>query len=176
MSGWLSQRSKLSSFLSQRGTKQLGEAVLKHSERLSSAKTRLKFAAEEAAILKQEAELNANKIILSTKREVEEAKCNLEALYDMSDLGESYAPPSDVEDNPYETETVIQRAKSYVDFQSDTRSPNTDHPPTDDESESNLPKRQSDNTVEPTSYSVHSANGVQANNMNSTGLLQPLLK
>lgn len=169
VSGRLSQRSKLSSLLSQGGTKQLGEAVLKHSERLSSAKTRLKFSAEEAAILKQEAELNANKIILRTKREVEEAKCNLEALYDMSDLGESYAPLSNVEDNPYEAETVIQRTKSYVDSQSDTRSPNQDRPPNEDENESNLPQRQSDNTVEPTSYFVPSANGVQANNMNSTG-------
>lgn len=169
MSGRLSQRSKLSSFLSQGGTKQLGEAVLKHSERLSSAKARLKFAAEEAAILKQEAELNANKIIVSTKREVEEAKCNLEALYDMSDLGESYAPPSNVENDPYEVETVIQRTKSYVDSQSDTRSPYQVRPPTEDESESNLPQRQSDNTVEPTSYFVPSANGVQANNMKSTG-------
>lgn len=115
MSGRLSRRSKLSSILSQGGTKQLGEAVMKHSERLSSAKARLKFATEEAAILKNEADLNANKIIISTKRKVEEAKCNLEALYDMSDLGESYAPPSNVEDNPCEAETVIQRTKSYVD-------------------------------------------------------------
>lgn len=172
MSGRLSQRSKLSSLLSQGGTKQLGEAVLKHSERLSSAKARLKFAAEEAAFLKKEAGLNAKKIILSTKREVEEAKCNLETLYYISDLGESYAPPSNVEDKPYEAETVIQRTKSYVDSQSDTRSPNQVRPPTEDAIESNLPQRQSDNTVEPTSHFVPSANGVQANNMNSTGLIR----
>lgn len=60
MSGRLSQHSKLSRILYQEGAKHLSEAMLKHSERLFTTKARLKFAAEEAVILGQEAELTAN--------------------------------------------------------------------------------------------------------------------
>lgn len=76
---------------------------------------------------------------------------------------------SNVEDNPYEAETVIQRTKSYVDSQSD-KDPLTKTVLLPRMNVSLIyPQRQSDNTVEPTSYFVPSANGVQANNMNSTG-------
>lgn len=68
--------------------------MLKQKERLLSAKARLRYAAEEAALLRHEAELKAGKMMLTTKRDIEEAKCNLEARYDMSDLRESYVPPS----------------------------------------------------------------------------------
>lgn len=57
--------------------------MLKQTERLLSAKARLKYAAEEAALVRQEAELKASKMMLTTKREAEESKCNLEALYDI---------------------------------------------------------------------------------------------
>ena len=36
---------------------------------------------------------------LKTKRDVEEAKCNLEALYEMSDLGGSYEPPPTIDND-----------------------------------------------------------------------------
>lgn len=51
----------------------------KHTKRLSSAKVRLKYAAEYATLFRQEAELKASKLMLTTKREAEEANCNLEA-------------------------------------------------------------------------------------------------
>lgn len=84
-------------------------------------------AAEEAAVLRQEAELNANKMMLHTKREVEEAKCNLEALYDISDLGESYSLPSLVN-------------VSYVDSQQDNAHPPiVDNPSVEDGGLSAMP-------------------------------------
>ena len=99
MSTRLSQHSKHSVLRSEGAVKQISEAMLKHSELLASAKARLKFAEEEAALLKQEAELQASKMTLKTKRDVEESKCNLEALYEMSDLGGSYEPPPTVDDH-----------------------------------------------------------------------------
>lgn len=54
--------------------KQLNEAVLKQSEQLASAKARLKYAEEEASLMKQEVELNASKMVLNMKRELDEAK------------------------------------------------------------------------------------------------------
>lgn len=53
-------------------------------------------------------------MMLTTKLEAEEAKCNLEALYDMSDLEESYVPPSLVEDNLAVPDAGLQRVESYV--------------------------------------------------------------
>ena len=50
---------------------------------------------------------------LKTKRDVEEAKCNLEALYEMSDLGGSYEPPPTVDDHQDE-DFGFERMESYV--------------------------------------------------------------
>ena len=57
MSKRLSQHSKHSVLFSEGAVKQISEAMLKHSELLASAKARLKFAEEEAALLKLEPEL-----------------------------------------------------------------------------------------------------------------------
>lgn len=113
MSTRLSHHSKHSVLRSEGAVKQISETMLKHSELLASAKARLKFAEEEAALLKHEAELQANKMTLKTKRDVEEAKCNLEALYEMSDLGGSYEPPPTVDDHQDE-DVGFERMKSYV--------------------------------------------------------------
>lgn len=53
-------------------------------------------------------------MMLTTKLEAEEPKCNLEVLYDMSHLGESYAPSSLVEDNLVVPDAGLQRVESYV--------------------------------------------------------------
>ena len=50
---------------------------------------------------------------LKTKRDVEEAKCNLEALYEMSDLGGSYEPPPTVDDHQDE-DVGFERMEPYV--------------------------------------------------------------
>lgn len=56
-------------------------------------------------------------MMLTTKLEAKEPKCNLEVLYDMSHLGESFAPPSLVEDNLAVPDAGLQRVESYVNSQ-----------------------------------------------------------
>lgn len=77
-------------------------------------------------------------MMLHTKREVEEAKCNLEALYDISDLGESYSLPSLVNDDPLKV--VVGRVESYVDSQQDNAHPPiVDNPSVEDGGLSAMP-------------------------------------
>ena len=77
--------SKASSHASRSST-HLSEVLLQHTTRLATAKAKMKYADEEASLIKQEAELTAKKMMLKVKRELDEARCNLEAIYDnMSD-------------------------------------------------------------------------------------------
>lgn len=72
-------------------------------------------------------------MMFTTKREAEEAKCNLEALYDMSDLGESYAPPSFLDDNLADQDAGLQRVESYVNSQQGvTHEPSQHNSPIED--------------------------------------------
>ena len=52
----------------------LSDSALKNAKRLAAAKASLKYAEEEASIIKQQAILNASKLILNAKREMDEAK------------------------------------------------------------------------------------------------------
>ncbi|XP_052089785.1 uncharacterized protein LOC127726448 [Mytilus californianus] len=72
--------------------------ILKQTVKLETAKTRLKYAKEEAELLHREATLKAERNVLSMKREVDEAESGLQAVkkalnYDPNDYGESYEPP-----------------------------------------------------------------------------------
>lgn len=71
-------------------------------------------------------------MMLHTKREVEEAKCNPEALYHISNLGESYSLPSLVNDD---------RLEVYVESQQDNALlPIVTNPPVEDGGLSAMPR------------------------------------
>ncbi|CAG2239411.1 unnamed protein product [Mytilus edulis] len=72
--------------------------ILKQTVKLETAKTRLKYAKEEAELLHREATLKAEKNVLAMKRDVDEAESGLQAVkkaldFDLKDYGESYEPP-----------------------------------------------------------------------------------
>ncbi|CAC5377280.1 unnamed protein product [Mytilus coruscus] len=72
--------------------------ILKQTVKLETAKTRLKYAKEEAELFHREATLKAERKVLSMKREVDEAESGLQAVkkalnYDLYDYGECYEPP-----------------------------------------------------------------------------------
>lgn len=72
-------------------------------------------------------------MMLTTKLEAKEPKCNLEVLYDMSHLGESFAPPSLVEDNLAVPDAGLQRVESYVNSQQGvTHEPSQHNSPIED--------------------------------------------
>lgn len=62
---------------------------MEHSANVKKAKTRLKYAAEEAELIKQEAALKASRNLLAVKRELEEADSGLSAICKGLDLSQS---------------------------------------------------------------------------------------
>ena len=62
------------------GSSHVSAIWLQHTANVEKAKARLKFAAEEAELIKKEAEIKANKSLLSVKRELEEAESGLGAI------------------------------------------------------------------------------------------------
>ncbi|KAJ8305843.1 hypothetical protein KUTeg_016388, partial [Tegillarca granosa] len=100
-----SQRSKHSIHGSKRSSRisgassHLTSVYLKQTAKLEEAKTRYKYAAEEAELIKKEAELKATRTLLKVKRELEEAETGLGAIckaleFSNSNLSESYVKPT----------------------------------------------------------------------------------
>ncbi|KAJ8308972.1 hypothetical protein KUTeg_013846 [Tegillarca granosa] len=100
-----SQRSKHSIHGSKRSSRisgassHLTSVYLKQTAKLKEAKTRYKYAAEEAELIKKEAELKATRTLLKVKCELEEAETGLGAIckaleFSNSNLSESYVKPT----------------------------------------------------------------------------------
>lgn len=88
-------------------------------------------------------------MMLTTKLEAEEPKCNLEVLYDMSHLGESYAPSSLVEDNLVVPDAGLQRVESYVNSQQGvTHEPSQHNSPIEDRGVTGQLDRQTDSQID----------------------------
>lgn len=71
------------------GSNQLIAVWMQHSANVDKAKARLKYAAEEAELIKQEAALKASRKLLTVKRELEEAESGLSAICKVLDFSQS---------------------------------------------------------------------------------------
>lgn len=71
------------------GSSQLTAVWMQHSANVEKAKARLKYAAEEAELIKQEAALKASRNLLTVKRELEEAESGLSAICKVLDFSQS---------------------------------------------------------------------------------------
>lgn len=67
--------------------------ILQHTAKVEEARTKLKYAKEEAELMRKEAEIKAAQCLLSVKKEFDAAKSSLSAIkmvLDYDSLGESY--------------------------------------------------------------------------------------
>lgn len=82
--------------------------VLQHTAKVEEARTKLKYAKEEAELMRKEAEIKAAQCLLSVKKEFDVAKSSLSAIkmvLDYDSLGESNIPQYEEdagEDDPHE--------------------------------------------------------------------------
>ncbi|XP_062614379.1 uncharacterized protein LOC134276120 [Saccostrea cucullata] len=103
----------------------LTSVVLEHTAKVEEARMKLKYAEEEAELLRKEAEIKAAQRLLSVKKEFEAAQSSLTAIkkclqYDS--LGDSYIPPceNDIgEDDQHETDNSHTAEQSKYQNQCD---------------------------------------------------------
>ncbi|XP_033755752.1 uncharacterized protein LOC117338505 [Pecten maximus] len=77
------------------GSSRLTEMLVKHTAKVEKARSRMKYAQEEAELIKQEAALQASRNLLNLKRELEVAETGLNAIHKAFDFRSSNASNKD---------------------------------------------------------------------------------
>ncbi|XP_061166393.1 uncharacterized protein LOC133175314 [Saccostrea echinata] len=83
------------------GSSHLTAVWMQHSANVEKAKARLKYAAEEAELIRQEAALKASRNLLTVKRELEEAESGLSAIRKVLDFSQSTSRSMESEHGSY---------------------------------------------------------------------------
>lgn len=97
-----------------RVSSKLTQTLIQHTTKVEQARARMKYAEEEAELIKQEAAIKASRTVLTCKKELEAAKQGLDAVrkvLDFSDVEESvfgeYESHHESQDHPDLTERYV---------------------------------------------------------------------
>ncbi|XP_061169198.1 uncharacterized protein LOC133178524 [Saccostrea echinata] len=123
-------RSQKSAYSQGSSSSRLTSVVLQHTAKVEEARMKLKYAKEEADLMRKEAEIKAAQRLLTVKKEFEAAQSSLTAIkkcLEYDSLGESYIPPCENdlgEDDPYQTDnTYTVEPSKYQDHCEYTEKP-----------------------------------------------------
>lgn len=112
------------------GSSQLTAVWMQHSANVEKAKARLKYAAEEAELIKQEAALKASRNLLTVKRELEEAESGLSAICKVLDFSQSTTKSVESDHGSYKPPVSSKfHVLRYMDDNRDDCTPPPDVPP-----------------------------------------------
>ena len=94
------------------GSSHLTAVWMQHSANVEKAKTRMKYAEEEAELIRQEAALKASRNLLTVKRELEEAESGLSAIRKVLDFSQSGSRSMESDHGSYKPS--LSASKSHV--------------------------------------------------------------
>lgn len=107
-----SNRSYRSKYSGSSKSSHLTAMFMQHTVKVEEAKTRLKYAEEEAELIKQEAAIKASKALLTVKKELEEAQSGLGAIRKVLDFSQASSETS--QHNSYEPPTRLQHSSHIM--------------------------------------------------------------